>query len=879
MHSRNQIARWCGCALIAAAVVPLSAQEMPSRLQVSPVAERTTLRSQTAPLRDVRIAPTNKQMIEAAQNASFPEGVVPPIAQVLGIKRPKDPFGPRRVGSVFPSNAIGQIAQWERLADGSHVTHIRITSVGAQGIRTKLRLPAGITSGEIRVVAKPGNVAETVSLSVAQQGEIWTPYTEGETQIVEIRTGQNVAGIPIDVTDIGHFETPIPFSTIDLPATSAATGAGAAGRCSPDVVCTSNNSVLDVAIDERRKSVAMMNFASGGSLYLCTGTLLNSPSQQNFFLTANHCISTQAEASSLSTVWFRQAATCGIIASTGLQVAVSGGAQLVFTNQFVDATLLRLNNPPPSGAVYSAWNASPLAPNTPIVSISHPSGDYMKFATGRVSSTIQNRPDGLYRSSRFEQEMYAVLFDRGITEGGSSGSGLFVLANGSLQLRGTLFGDTTTNDADGLSCSNTTENALFGRFDYLYPQIAPLLNGQNYPPDDFPNQPSGTGPELAIGATLSGQLSYVGDIDVFRIPVTQSGTLFVKSSGGYDLIGNLMDANGTTLQTNDDNFSGNNEFGVAWQVSPGNYYLAVAAWDPAVVTSTPYTISASFTIATTNHSAMWWAGSAESGWGLNVNQQGNAIFGTLFNYEAAGLGTQNPALWLVASAARVGTTDSFAGDLLRVVGPAFNATPFTPITAVNSTRVGSFRIDFSGSNAATLTYDVSGAGTGGTGVTITKNITRQEFATLPKCVFTGGDRVFDFNYQDLWWNPAESGWGINFTHQSETIFATLFTYQPGVGNFNKGMWLTATMKEEPLTTASTVDVFQGDLLRVTGSAFNASPFIPLNAATNVTRVGNMRVEFKNGNSATLIYDVNGVPVTKNIERQVFDAFRSECEDP
>ena len=35
------------------------------------------------------------------------------------------------------------------------------------------------------------------------------------------------------------------------------------------------------------------------------------------------------------------------------------------------------------------------------------------------------------------------------------------------------------------------------------------------------------------------------------------------------------------------------------------------------------------------------------------------------------------------------------------------------------------------------------------------------------------------NYQGLWWNaPAasESGWGINFAHQGDVIFATWFTY-------------------------------------------------------------------------------------------------------
>ena len=28
----------------------------------------------------------------------------------------------------------------------------------------------------------------------------------------------------------------------------------------------------------------------------------------------------------------------------------------------------------------------------------------------------------------------------------------------------------------------------------------------------------------------------------------------------------------------------------------------------------------------------------------------------------------------------------------------------------------------------------------------------------------------------LWWNPAENGWGVNFTHQGNILFATLFTY-------------------------------------------------------------------------------------------------------
>ena len=46
------------------------------------------------------------------------------------------------------------------------------------------------------------------------------------------------------------------------------------------------------------------------------------------------------------------------------------------------------------------------------------------------------------------------------------------------------------------------------------------------------------------------------------------------------------------------------------------------------------------------------------------------------------------------------------------------------------------------------------------------------------------------NYQGLWWNPpAESGWGINFAHQGDIIFATWFTYDAA----GKPWWLIAEL--------------------------------------------------------------------------------------
>ncbi len=71
-------------------------------------------------------------------------------------------------------------------------------------------------------------------------------------------------------------------------------------------------------------------------------------------------------------------------------------------------------------------------------------------------------------------------------------------------------------------------------------------------------------------------------------------------------------------------------------------------------------------------------------------------------------------------------------------------------------------VTFSGANSATLTYSVNG-------VTVSKAIERQVYGTrAANCAPTTASRATATNYQDLWWNPAESGWGINVTHQDST---------------------------------------------------------------------------------------------------------------
>ncbi len=269
--------------------------------------------------------------------------------------------------------------------------------------------------------------------------------------------------------------------------------------------------------------------------------------------------------------------------------------------------------------------------------------------------------------------------------------------------------------------------------------------------------------------------------------------------------------------------------------------------------------------STANHTGLWW-NPAESGWGVNFAHQGDLMFGTLFTYDAS-----HRPMWLVMPDGRLqmiaiddlgaGLADlgTYSGPLYRTTGPPFNAVPFNPIGPGNLAQVGERRASF-GTNATTLDYTVDG-------VRVTKSIAKQVYGSrAADCRATAASRAGVTNLQDLWWNPSESGWGLNLTHQDDTLFATLFTY----GADGAGLWLVMSEGRRQADGS-----YLGDLYRTSGPVFNAQPFTPV-AAADVRRVGTMRVRIINGETATLEYSVDNVGVTKSITRQVFGSPVVQC---
>ena len=269
--------------------------------------------------------------------------------------------------------------------------------------------------------------------------------------------------------------------------------------------------------------------------------------------------------------------------------------------------------------------------------------------------------------------------------------------------------------------------------------------------------------------------------------------------------------------------------------------------------------------STLNYGGLWWnsPGGSESGWGINFAHQGDQIFASWFTYDLTG-----KAWWLVMSATLTAPR-VYSGSLFQGTGPSFDSVPFPPLGApggATGSSAGTGTLRFNDANNGIFTYTVNG-------ITQTKSITRETFGPLPACAFgVQANLALTTNYQDLWWAaPAgsEAGWGINLAHESDTIFATWYTFD----HDHTPMWLVSTL------TKNGPSSYSGDLIRLTsGPPFNAVPFAPIGSPGGATGtfVGGATLNFSDGNTGTFSYTVGALAQSKNITREVFASPGTVC---
>ncbi len=377
----------------------------------------------------------------------------------IGVNRPVD--------ATASATALSARLHWSRLPDDTQVAALAFTSPQARAIRLGLRvgrLPAGAVLRFYGAAGSPvlaWSEADLASWHSASQASgsppdtdrvVWAPDTPGPVSTLEIQLPPQAtpAELQLAVPALSHLTR-----TVEQAAEPEI---GAAGSCTLDVMCAPE-------LDAESRSVARILFTRQGASYLCTGTLLNDTrgSRTPHFLTAAHCIADAESAASVVTYWFFRAAGCNRSpAADPAAVQITGGARLLFTDATVDGTLLQLNVAPPPRVVYAgSYFGDAVVPGTPVMGISQPGGDLQRYAVGTITDYATCRDDVCSGSAGAASPMWQVVWTRGVTEPGSSGSAIWMQAGNTRYVAGALYGGSS-------SCQNPRGADYFGRFGLAY---------------------------------------------------------------------------------------------------------------------------------------------------------------------------------------------------------------------------------------------------------------------------------------------------------------------------------------------------------------------------------------------------------------------------
>lgn len=375
----------------------------------------------------------------------------------------------RDVVTTQTTEQTAQQFQWKRTAAGGQVAAISFSAEGAHGLRLGVvarMLPPG-TVLRVYSQANAGTVFQISGQEVlqriernAQAGDTtldgrtwWTPDLGSDevTLELELPAGAATSTVDLSVPRVSHI-----FENLAIPTEEELSAKiNESASCQLDASCYE-------AYANQRNAVARMIFTSEGGTYACTGTLLNDSraSGTPYFLTANHCISRQAEASSLQTDWFYRAPACNSRTLSSTTAKRVNGAALLYASATTDTSFLQLNDAPPTGAVFAGWDAGTQALGSSVVGLHHPLADLLKISFGSVSSLTSCSATSAtqFQCSGSSGNYYRVTWTQGTTEGGSSGSALF---KDGTHVIGTLYGG-------GSSCSATTVPDFYGRFDVAY---------------------------------------------------------------------------------------------------------------------------------------------------------------------------------------------------------------------------------------------------------------------------------------------------------------------------------------------------------------------------------------------------------------------------
>lgn len=322
-----------------------------------------------------------------------------------------------------------------------------IGSVEVEGaVQLRLQLTEVIAPKEaVFTVASSDGREEAFTVALAYENVLWTPSIFGDT--ITLRVWSPSEAVSLNIRAVAELTTPRNVS-----------GDGTA--CLLDVVCQ-GSSILDEA-----SAIASYEYIKGGTAYVCSGGLILDRARTfaPYFLTANHCVSSNAVAATVEAYWDYRAPSCGGTAPPRNSVPRSVGATLLATAPSSDVTLLRLSSVPGS-RYWLGWSLGELQHGARIHRISHPSGQKQRYAEMVVDVMSPACIDWPRPITMYSQPLV------GSSAGGSSGAPV-LYGDGFIvgQLKGACGPD--TNDPCNYS-NRHADGALFASWSTLKPFLDP----------------------------------------------------------------------------------------------------------------------------------------------------------------------------------------------------------------------------------------------------------------------------------------------------------------------------------------------------------------------------------------------------------------------
>ena len=520
--------------------------------------------------------------------------------------------GPLRVSfeRAMPAEYEGNLnsrMKWVPFGDGTVATQASVTSPGATNMRVGIRVDLP-PDAEIRffgadlTTSYPVVTREDIYWKGFEPRTLWSPTVEGQTIGIEIilPSEESLSNFRFEIDGVlhGYLENGGFGFTPKL--------------CSNHISATCRTSRS--SNPNQIGAVARIKFRSdSGDQLVCSGTMMNDKDDRHFipyFLTANHCISSQAEARSIEAQWYYLPATCGGTTLDSRHFTTSFGADLLETSARQDSSLLVFRNRARKSQLFSGWRANRVPIGHGAFGFSHPGGTPMKFSAGRTTRfknvNVCEDPDAGIGCVLVANAI-EVQWTEGLTEAGSSGSGLFLNitypeVGTHTRLMGVLSGGSG-------GCADKVSS--YGNFHDFFPQVSRYLNATTapipvppyegtVPVDDHGNTPA-TATTVSIPSTVRGVIDPATDSDWFRLDVSGAGRLTVRTTGSTDTIGRLF--RGTSEIASDDDGGGGSNFQISLDVQAGTHYVEVRSYSSATVAAKvgAYSLDVAFTSGPPDH--------------------------------------------------------------------------------------------------------------------------------------------------------------------------------------------------------------------------------------------------------------------------------------